>query len=428
MLVPLSNDQKLIDISRHLFILLLGALNFVGISQEVEWQYFPAEGTRYGDMVRNSAGSLALFGDSLTTIDPKFGELITSFSSPSDNQRWFVEIQPQKYLLIGSGKKVMTAGLDGSLIDTFVFVDFQPSWQRGFVIQNDRLYIGGSQKLNDTTFAASVITLEYLDGIVMVDQKQYETHATIEALFVLRNGDQIQQIDRYGKTTIRKVSQNGQIQWEREDLVSSMRLADDGIYYLRHGALWYICPEFTKINFDGEQIWTTSLCFEPTIRVSDYYLTPHNTITLSGQFGRGLDTSRLFVMDWSTDSTGNWQYLSKELGNWGSKLIYSNPRELHVLAGQVSPSGFTSYVIKLSIKTTHSELPKLSTFPNPCTDYINIRGLLINGEVTTYRMMDWTGRLVMSGNSQESINTTSLAAGVYFLHVEGYNTAKIVKL
>jgi hypothetical protein len=100
--------------------------------------------------------------------------------------------------------------------------------------------------------------------------------------------------------------------------------------------------------------------------------------------------------------------------------------KLYFLGGQTSKYGVTylavqndtlsSQIIKIQNVVTDIKEPnniEVSVYPNPCADQLNIKA---DSRNLTYAIFDLEGRKKMSGALDiESINTTSLRNGIYFL-------------
>ena len=120
------------------------------------------------------------------------------------------------------------------------------------------------------------------------------------------------------------------------------------------------------------------------------------TYTISLEDIQGLDN--VFIKD--NGITNNLPYtFTTEAGEFNDRLVLV-------------------YGSQLSVNEV--EQPKVTVFPNPATDYINICGAFDN-----YTLYDVLGKLIKSGNSRV-IDLRGLASGVYVLRVDK-QVMKIVK-
>ena len=69
----------------------------------------------------------------------------------------------------------------------------------------------------------------------------------------------------------------------------------------------------------------------------------------------------------------------------------------------------------------------LSIYPNPTWNFLEIRG--INEGEFTYRVLDATGRITMSGilNVEDQLDVKALSPGTYMLELGGVVTYRFIK-
>ncbi len=78
-------------------------------------------------------------------------------------------------------------------------------------------------------------------------------------------------------------------------------------------------------------------------------------------------------------------------------------------------------VAPLGINNVANQLPTLNVYPNPVQ-----KGQVYFSATITGTLVDMNGRAVVSFNNANSISTTNLAAGVYFLNANGYAVEKVI--
>lgn len=78
-------------------------------------------------------------------------------------------------------------------------------------------------------------------------------------------------------------------------------------------------------------------------------------------------------------------------------------------------------VAPVSVKNIATQLPNLNVYPNPVQ-----KGQLYFSATISGTLVDMNGRDVTSFNNANSINTTNLAAGVYFLNADGFSVEKVI--
>ncbi len=84
-----------------------------------------------------------------------------------------------------------------------------------------------------------------------------------------------------------------------------------------------------------------------------------------------------------------------------------------------------AYMIETSPSAVQSvQNNRLSVFPNPASDLLTITGL--NAPVN-YQIINITGSVILSGNTIESIDITTLPMGIYLLRTDDNLTVRFVK-
>ncbi|WP_375238519.1 T9SS type A sorting domain-containing protein [Aurantibacter sp.] len=92
----------------------------------------------------------------------------------------------------------------------------------------------------------------------------------------------------------------------------------------------------------------------------------------------------------------------------------------------VGQSGTTSFAFN-TLSTASNELDKVAIYPNPVKNVLNIKGL---GNVLEKAVIyNVNGQKVITQTSNlETINTSELTAGIYFVQLESANSTKTIKL
>lgn len=89
-------------------------------------------------------------------------------------------------------------------------------------------------------------------------------------------------------------------------------------------------------------------------------------------------------------------------------------------------SGITTFNLA-TLGTTNNELDKVAIYPNPVKDVLNIKGL--NNELQKAVIYNVNGQKVITQTSNlETINTSALTSGIYFVQLETANSTKTIKL
>lgn len=79
------------------------------------------------------------------------------------------------------------------------------------------------------------------------------------------------------------------------------------------------------------------------------------------------------------------------------------------------------------LNVPENEMVSITMYPNPTSDYLNIKGLT---NETTFKIIDSLGRTIESGSvtlTANDINVNSLSKGVYFLMLNGYESRTFIK-
>ena len=119
--------------------------------------------------------------------------------------------------------------------------------------------------------------------------------------------------------------------------------------------------------------------------------------------------------------SGNLYASHTDFFSSGKVYVFSpNNTELTQFNAGVSP-GTIVFDVRSSVGI-HEVEAKVSVYPNPCTDQIQISGLTPNA---AYALTDAAGTTMLNG-SETVLSLTNFAPGVYFLNVNGTLT-KIVK-
>ncbi len=101
---------------------------------------------------------------------------------------------------------------------------------------------------------------------------------------------------------------------------------------------------------------------------------------------------------------------------------------------EATVAGFRdSYVIKLALSSDgvhdRADLKPIDIFPNPLIDFLNV-SVELDGAQLAYQLFAHTGKLVKGGFvsfDNARIDLSTLSQGVYVLHINGYQSQKIVK-
>ncbi|WP_296313848.1 T9SS type A sorting domain-containing protein [Winogradskyella sp. UBA3174] len=111
------------------------------------------------------------------------------------------------------------------------------------------------------------------------------------------------------------------------------------------------------------------------------------------------------LSDWQTGSGGEWQ-------NW------------YINNGTFQSSTAVNPNCSDLLDIAENEIELINVYPNPFTDIITIESNTIN----TYKMFDVTGKQIIITSNYNTINTSALEAGIYFLNIENNNTSNTFKL
>jgi len=112
------------------------------------------------------------------------------------------------------------------------------------------------------------------------------------------------------------------------------------------------------------------------------------------------------LSDWQTGSGGEWQNWFINNGTFMTSTTV-NPNCNNVL------------------NTPEFEVETVTIFPNPFRDVITIQSENLN---LKFQMFDVLGKQIDINRNTNTINTSSLESGIYFLKVEGHNVVKTFKL
>ncbi len=85
-----------------------------------------------------------------------------------------------------------------------------------------------------------------------------------------------------------------------------------------------------------------------------------------------------------------------------------------LIPGEDTTTGFSKRI----------DLPKLSVYPNPTTDVINISNLEKDANIV---ITNTVGKIVLLVKTKDVIDVSSLQSGLYFVNVTGYSTSKFIK-
>lgn len=94
----------------------------------------------------------------------------------------------------------------------------------------------------------------------------------------------------------------------------------------------------------------------------------------------------------------------------------------------VTPSGETVTIVNASVEETVAETGKVSVYPNPATDAVNIEA---NEAITGIAIYNMSGAAVgadytISGNTA-TINVSGLASGIYFVKINNGEAVRVIK-
>ncbi|SFI29997.1 T9SS type A sorting domain-containing protein [Halpernia frigidisoli] len=84
-----------------------------------------------------------------------------------------------------------------------------------------------------------------------------------------------------------------------------------------------------------------------------------------------------------------------------------------------SNSTFTGDVRTISLALNEFDDKRISIYPNPATEIINITGL---SNVKSIKVISLEGKLISDSKNTSTVNVSKLVAGVYFLEIETENT------
>ena len=101
-------------------------------------------------------------------------------------------------------------------------------------------------------------------------------------------------------------------------------------------------------------------------------------------------------------------------------LILSTLKDKYYWFGHLfDPANGTQHIIKEQLKI----------HPNPCFDFLNIESLPVVKQkpITTYKIIQYNGKIVQEGLFSETIDVSELSSGVYVLKIGSY-TQKFIKI
>ncbi len=112
------------------------------------------------------------------------------------------------------------------------------------------------------------------------------------------------------------------------------------------------------------------------------------------------------LSDWQTGSGGEWQ-------NW------------YINNGTFMTSTAVNPNCNEVLNTTEFKVETVTIFPNPFSNSITIQSESLNFK---FQMFDVLGKQIDINRNANTLNTSSLESGIYFLKVEGINNVKTFKL
>ncbi|WP_294820559.1 T9SS type A sorting domain-containing protein [uncultured Flavobacterium sp.] len=147
---------------------------------------------------------------------------------------------------------------------------------------------------------------------------------------------------------------------------------------------------FAKLDTDGNYIWAQQIEGESVFQNFMTIDSATNSLYALGIFDHAQFEGQTFI---SNISPGNLYFAKYDMGDLSTNELRSN-------------------------KT-------LLLYPNPVTDYLKVSG---NGvaETGSYIITDMSGRVIMTGSNENSINVSSLKPGVYIINIDN-SSAKFIK-
>lgn len=157
------------------------------------------------------------------------------------------------------------------------------------------------------------------------------------------------------------------------------------------------------------------------IRLHDSYNSGDgNTYSVDGLFLYSLDG-----VNWSEAYDDE---MASSITTSGDKTLYCvvSPYFLGETGTYLLDFNMSRTVITSNIETATT--PKISVYPNPCRDFLNI---LSSDKINNYTVYDLNGKVLLSGElSNNTINISTLKSGTYFIDLTATNehyTRKIIK-
>lgn len=209
------------------------------------------------------------------------------------------------------------------------------------------------------------------------------------------------------------------------------RLLKAGTYNLTYVAEGYI-PRTVKnvvvndhsTNIINVKLWDGKPI--PLFTSSDTMVAPENSLQFFDISG-GSPTSRLWTFEGGTPATSNEinpMVKYNQVGSYNVTLRVTN------LIGSNTVVKNDYITVKEGVDVKNIDISNVNVFPNPLTgNLLNIKSV---NTLKRYQLTELTGKIIMDGNipgTSASINLTSVANGIYVLHVvneKGFSTFKIV--
>jgi hypothetical protein len=191
-------------------------------------------------------------------------------------------------------------------------------------------------------------------------------------------------------------------------------------------------PEGLDGLMDGTNVTPNTLGLSGAIDVFDQtaggsFQTTNGTIVALGGSVGVTASNHVLLGQFTTDGTFSFKWNLQILAPDGDDEIYvaENP------IGTEQTLGSLIYESEPLINVNEDEIiSKISAFPNPCDNELNLMIQGLNGVNLDAELIDISGRILRVFNAKTGLNqidTKELVSGAYFVRVHNANTTKTIK-
>ncbi len=191
---------------------------------------------------------------------------------------------------------------------------------------------------------------------------------------------------------------------------------------------------------NGDTCAASTSFYSPTGQAADYLISPKislNTFTKLVWNARSYDASYAddyLVLISSTDSlvasfTDTIMVVEEEYYYWHSRSVqldlegYAN-QDVYIAFKNITNDGYILMIDDVRVmgsdfaSASENELPTISVYPNPASDFIQINGVESEAIYSCYSV---TGELILTATSSR-LDVSALRAGTYFIQVKSSDT------